>query len=348
MKTVIGFSIALLALVSAGYFVMSIRQSNQVPFDIVQKYSRWLREHGKLYATPAEYNYRLRVFHSQTLYVDQINREYEAAAAVSGQVLTGPMFEMNGFGDLTVEEFKVRYTGGAPLPADEVLESESTSLIEDNQQLAASNLGQSYNINIKNQGSCGSCWAFAAVAALEKFHFDKTKSRVDFSQQELVDCETGSSGCNGGYSEKAFTYTSKNGLALASKYPYKGSKGSCSKSAANSVNIGNSGSGFNNYSQSKMVQLTQRGVHAALYVYSSGKFRYVSKTNDVLDAKSTGECGNGIDHVINLSKASGDTITVFNSWGTGWGVSGFKTIKVCSESSLWGSGCRYTHPYGSI
>jgi cathepsin L len=307
-----------------------------------------LKEHGKLYATPSEYNYRLNVFYDQTLYIDQSNRDYEAAAAASGQVLTGPMFEMNSFGDLSAEEFKAKYAGGAPLPENEVLESESPVPIEDSQQLAASNLGQSFTVNIKNQGSCGSCWAFAAVAALEKYHFDKTRARVDFSQQELVDCETGSNGCNGGYSEKAFNYASTNGLSLASKYPYKGTRGSCGRVASNSVKIGNAGSGYNGFSQSKMVQLTQKGVHSALYVYCSGKFRYVSKTNDVLDARSTGECGTGIDHVINLSSASGDTITVYNSWGTGWGVNGFKTIRVCSETSLWGSGCRYTHPYGAI
>jgi hypothetical protein len=350
MKAVVGISIALFALISAGYFVTNIRQSKQIPLEMVQRYSRWLNEHGKLYATPAEYNYRLGVFYDQSLYVETINREYEEASAASGQVLTGPMFEMNGFGDLTVEEFKARYTGGAPLPAEEVLEEAelAPASVEGATELAASNLGQSYSVKIKQQGSCGSCWAFAAVASLEKFHFDKSKTRVDFSQQELVDCETGSNGCSGGYSEKAFNYASTNGLALASKYPYRGSQGSCGKSSANSVKIGNSGSGYNGYSQSKMVLLSQKGVQAALYMYSSGKFRYVSSSSDVLDVRSTGECGNNIDHVINLSSAKGDTVTVFNSWGTGWGASGFKTMKVCSETSLWGSGCRFTHPYGAI
>ena len=341
MKVLITVSIALLALMSAGIFFQQTSTHKQVPQSIVQAYAKWLQEHGKLYSSPAEQNFRLRVFYDKTLYIERINREYEEAIKHTGQILSGPMFEMNLFGDLTTEEFEAKYTGGL-IDAEEEVQDVELSQVEAEPSLSSSSLGASYNVIIRSQGGCGSCWAFAGVASMEKFYFDKFQMRVELSQQELVDCA--GSGCGGGAPGIAFDYAGKNGLALLSNYPYVGSQGSCTKSKANNIklNVATTTSGF---SQKLALEYTAKGYHPSVFVYASGSFGHLSKTSDVFDASATKDCGMETNHAINIYSASGNTIRVFNSWGTGWGEQGFKTIKVCSETNLIGSNSRIAHPY---
>ena len=52
---------------------------------------------------------------------------------------------------------------------------------------------------VKNQGQCGSCWAFSAVCAMEGHHFIATGELLSFAEQQLVDCDTRCGGCNGGW-----------------------------------------------------------------------------------------------------------------------------------------------------
>ena len=334
MKVQVAVSFCVLAIISAAFFFSSTSVRRPVPLEVAEAYSRWVQEFGKLYATPAERDYRLSVFYDQWVSVEQSNQEYELAAAAAGQTLTGPMFAINGFSDLTIEEFGARYTG-LQLPEElEVFEEDQSPA--ETQGLAASNLGAGYSIVIKSQGGCGSCWAFSAVAALEKYYYDKQKTRVDLSQQELVDCDSSSSGCSGGRVDTAFTYVSKNGLAPASKYPYRGSKGSCQKTSS-PVKVGNSAGRFAGFSQKGAISAAAKGVHAGVSVYAKGKFHTLSNSKDPYDPKLLNECNQKTDHALNLFSASGDTLRVFNSWGTRWAENGYKTIKICGENNLIGS-----------
>ncbi len=78
--------------------------------------------------------------------------------------------------------------------------------------------------DIKDQGKCGSCWAFATVSAIESYAALANGGRVpNLSEQNLVDCVYGSDGCNGGNDDDAFNYLiqkQSGRIATESNYAY--------------------------------------------------------------------------------------------------------------------------------
>jgi C1A family cysteine protease len=83
---------------------------------------------------------------------------------------------------------------------------------------------------VRNQGGCGSCWAFAAVATTEGKYAIKYGSKVLLSEQQLVDCTRDCYGCDGGWIDRGLNFIRYNGAMSQTSYPYTESQTDCKNS----------------------------------------------------------------------------------------------------------------------
>nr|QOV03072.1 cathepsin L1 [Dysdercus peruvianus] len=178
--------------------------------------------HGKKYRNPSEEQYRMGVFLRNKHMIEEHNKNYK-----SGDVSFH--MKMNHFGDLTPEEFKERMnkykSSGKPKQLGSVF-------VEPNVEVPASVDWREKGAvtPVKDQGQCGSCWAFSTTGSLEGQHFLKTGKLVSLSEQNLVDCagRYGNAGCGGGLMDSAFEFIKANGgIDTEASYPYEALNGRC-------------------------------------------------------------------------------------------------------------------------
>jgi C1A family cysteine protease len=179
---------------------------------------------------------------------------------------------------------------------------------------------------IKNQGSCGSCWAFGTCAQPETAILKKDGVTVDLSEQWLVSCNTNGWGCSGGWF--AFDYHVNPGAALESCFPYSATDEPCISGCAFPYSINSwayvgPSSGVPTVEAIKTAIYNYGGVCAAIYVgspfqyYTSGVFNGCKRN------------ARRVNHAIQLvgwDDAKGAWL-LKNSWGTGWGENGFMWIE---------------------
>ncbi|KAL5254702.1 hypothetical protein ACHWQZ_G014215 [Mnemiopsis leidyi] len=187
--------------------------------------------------------------------------------------------------------------------------------------------------SVKNQGSCGSCWAFGSVAAMEGAYFLATGNAKNFSEQQVLDCNA-DYGCSGGWWPTVWDDVRTNSyIALMEDYAYVGTKTaeSCSRKSTNAIEDA-AVTGYNiireHDAESTMLNHLQSygpiavciNVDDSIYYYKSGSIE---------------SCiGDNCNHLVTLVGYDANNLIIKNSWGTGWGLDGYLQLaRGCSGES---------------
>lgn len=283
------------------------------------KWASWKNLHKKSYKSPEEESYRRKVFSISSLKVAELN-----AAEPTAQ------FELNQFADLTESEFTATYKG---IKVPQSVAS-SNEMIDDSlpklQDVPATWDWSNYNAvtPIKNQGRCGSCWAFSTTGNLEGLYSIKhSQTLLSFSEQMLVDCSFpyGNYGCDGGLPTQAIQFVINSGIQLEADYPYVGINMMCQpayqaftwKEVTGQYQIPKNNNDI--LLQSAYVEPVSVGVDASNLQYYKG---------GIVTGKT---CKQNIDHAVLVTGWGTDQgqnyWLVKNSWGANWGEKGYFRVE---------------------
>ncbi|KAJ3696644.1 hypothetical protein LUZ61_000349 [Rhynchospora tenuis] len=292
--------------------------SQDSPF-LLAEFEKWISDHGRVYESDREKSERFSIFKANYEYIQEKNRE-------PGLTYT---LGLNEFADLTNDEFVARYTGALrPTDADATVPAEPFEF--DNLRVPASIDWRTYGAvtPVKNQGSCGSCWAFSAVAAIEGAVKIKKGTLLSLSEQELVDCVTTCYKCQGGRADNAFQWVKTNGgITTEANYAYSATNGFCNANLISYHAASITGYAYvPSYNETALMYAVAMQPVSVSLDASSSSFQFYS------GGIYTGPCDGTINHAVTFIGYGVDSKgmkywILKNSWGTTWGATGYMYIQ---------------------
>ena len=282
--------------------------------ETMKQFEKFIKKYNKKYDSVQEYLARYQIFKNN---LEEISKP------------TNDLYEtgINQFADMTKNEFRRRYLN-LNISIKNTLKFNKVNYVPNGNAPESWDWTEQGAVTaVKNQGSCGSCWAFCTVANLEGLYYIKYGELLRFSEQQLVDCDTLDEGCNGGLMEYSFEWIKQNGgLCLEDDYPYKGTEASCKTSVNNVVKV----------TDWTLLDSTDEEVIKE-YLYETGPLAIALNADTVqyyssgILSSSDSACDpEGMNHGVTLVGYGVENGTKYwkvkNSWGSSWGEKGYFRI----------------------
>ena len=319
-KYIVATFAALLLLGVAAYSFTSTEASSLIElYNLEQaEFHSYISLHNKLYSD-SEYAMRFKIYRDNSAYIRKVNSMNKGFTLV-----------VNKFADLSAEEFTSKYLG-TRMP-DTLMKS--TQKVH---QIFESSKDWRYLgkvSRVKNQGNCGSCWAFSSTGAIESAYAIKNGKSVELSEQQLVDCSRpyGNQGCNGGLMHMAFDYVMANGIVSEKTYPYEAQDQRCKwlRTWRKVTKIAGYGkveeNDFNALASAIHTQPISVAVDASTWsFYGSGVW-----PSDM--------CNTQLNHgvlAVGYDMNEG-FFTIKNSWGADWGEDGYIRLEITPDAGTCG------------
>lgn len=279
------------------------------------EFKQFIKKYNKTYDSDSEYWYRYGIFKKNYIMIDEHNNKNVHNFTLG----------MNYFGDFNSQEYS-KVKGYYNLEKKNIslipLRHKMSYPIPDSIDWRAENLVTP----IKDQGQCGSCWAFSTTGVIEGAHAKQTGNLVSLSEQQLVDCSAGNYGCGGGWPSLALeNIIKRGGIDTEKSYPYHGDDESCSY---NKSNIGASIKSVVNITKYNMTELVNAiGIIGPVSVAidaSDPTFQFYRGgiyTSTLCSPESLDHAVLAIGYGITSNRTK--YFIIKNSWGMDWGEEGF-------------------------
>lgn len=331
--------LSLLAIAGTGLFLYA-NSSNGLSastpsISSVAQFATFKVRYGKTYNSMDEAAYRFTVFAEKLAQIEKHNADPTQSYTLG----------INEFSDMTIEELTAQYLTTFPENrGNSKCEKQDVSEVSTDENHVDWNEAGKVQV-VKNQGQCGSCWAFASVGGLESAYAISKNELPSLSEQELVDCSRnyGNYGCSGGLMSTTYDYILDHHINTEVDYPYKAQNGVCQSIA-----------GQGKYGLRKCVQvdsdvkalvdsIRKQPVAIAFYVQTD----FFSYAGGIYNPYS---CPGRANHAVlavgfHIEEDSNKSyFIVKNSWGTTWGEKGFFKIvigKGTGTCNIAGSGWNY-------